>query len=415
MHNRKETGGADLVQTRHWKSYFRQRLPEFCAAPKSYFLAVQQREINFGTGIFDMTQQEAYKILGITEEEIEAVALETPEDAASSGATSLRTTAASTSSRTAYKAIGENPKSFDNAFQNFNRQAVERLIKKKYRQRILSAHPDVQPEEETEYSAQQLNHAYAYLKKNGWYDGHVSKKSYREKSRAPKTQVWDAPVNEQAWREREIYSYAEDSEGERIGYFKIATGKYIWRTEEDFSLFQKSIFACASQILEEVERKKQIYKKERLRVQTLATLVYLLAQQFLDSTALLKELGQEQKADAEGNRIFLVPAMLELTGNIRAAEGEVISPKRLTKHRLYVKNGQGEELGYLSFRDDCMYYVIIPLMEQRRVKVRMKAAEGKKTACQKLDFYVKLLEKDTTGMPESLNLQIEQLLNDYTR
>ena len=362
-----------------------------------------------------MTQQEAYKILGITEEEIEAVALETPEDAASSGATSLRTTAASTSSRTAYKAIGENPKSFDNAFQNFNRRAVERLIKKKYRQRILSAHPDVQPEEETEYSAQQLNYAYAYLKKNGWYDGHVSKKSYREKSRAPKTQVWDAPVNEQAWREREIYSYAEDSEGERIGYFKIATGKYIWRTEEDFSLFQKSIFACASQILEEVERKKQIYKRELLRVQALASLVYLVAQQFLDSTALLKELGQEQKADAEGNRIFLVPAMLELTGNIRAAEGEVISPKRLTKHRLYVKNGQGEELGYLSFRDDCMYYVIIPLMEQRRVKVRMKAAEDKKTACQKLDFYVKLLEKDTAGMPESLNLQIEQLLNDYAR
>lgn len=373
------------------------------------------KEADFGTGIFDMTQQEAYKILGITEEEIEAAALKTPEDAALSGATSLRTTAASTSSRTAYKAIGENPKSFDNAFQNFNRQAVERLIKKKYRQRMLSAHPDVQPEEETEYSAQQLNHAYAYLKKNGWYDGHVSKKSYREKSRAPKTQVWNAPVNEQAWREREIYSYAEDSEGERIGYFKIATGKYIWRTEEDFSLFQKSIFACASQILEEVERKKQIYKRELLRVQTLASLVYLVAQQFLDSTALLKELGQEQKADAEGNRIFLVPAMLELTGNIRAAEGEVISPKRLTKHRLYVKNGQGEELGYLSFRDDCMYYVVIPLMEQRRVKVRMKAAEGKKAACQKLDFYVKLLEKDTAGMPESLNLQIEQLLNDYAR
>ena len=140
-----------------------------------------------------------------------------------------------------------------------------------------------------------------------------------------------------------------------------------------------------------------------------------MAQQFLNSTALLKELGQEQKADAEGNRIFLIPAMLELTGNIQAAEGEVISPKRLTKHRLYVKNSQGEELGYLSFRDDCMYYVVIPLMEQRRVKVRMKAAEGKMAACQKLNFYVKLLEKDTAGMPESVNLQIEQLLNDYTR
>lgn len=343
-----------------------------------------------------MTQQEAYKILGITEKEIEAAGA-VPEGTEAAGAST------------------ETSQSFDNAFQNFNRQAVERLIKKKYRQRILSAHPDVQPEEETEYSAQQLNYAYAYLKKNGWYDGHVSKKSYQVKSCASKPQIWDAPVNLRAWREREIYSYAEDSEGAKIGYFKIAAGKYIWKTEEDFSLFQKSIFACASQILEEVERKKQIYKSERLRMQTLAALVYLLAQQFLNSTALLKELGQEQKADAEGNRIFLIPAMLELTGNIQAAEGEVISPKRLTKHRLYVKNSQGEELGYLSFRDDCMYYVVIPLMEQRRVKVHMKAAEGKKAACQKLNFYVKLLEKDTAGMPESVNLQIEQLLNDYTR
>ena len=262
-----------------------------------------------------MTQQEAYKILGITEEEIEAAGA-VPEGTEAAGAST------------------ETSQSFDNAFQNFNRQAVERLIKKKYRQRILNAHPDVQPEEETEYSAQQLNYAYAYLKKNGWHDGHVSKKSYQVKSRASKTQVWDAPVNLRAWREREIYSYAEDSEGEKIGYFKIAAGKYIWKTEEDFSLFQKSIFACASQILEEVERKKQIYKSERLRIQTLAALVYLLAQQFLNSTALLKELGQEQKADAEGNRIFLIPAMLELTGNIQAAEGEVISPKRLTMRKM---------------------------------------------------------------------------------
>ena len=164
-----------------------------------------------------MTQQEAYKILGITEEEIEAAGA-VPEGTEAAGAST------------------ETSQSFDNAFQNFNRQAVERLIKKKYRQRILSAHPDVQPEEETEYSAQQLNYAYAYLKKNGWYDEHVSKKSYQVKSRASKTQVWDAPVNLRAWREREIYSYAEDSEGEKIGYFKIAAGKYIWKTEEDFSL-----------------------------------------------------------------------------------------------------------------------------------------------------------------------------------
>ena len=86
-----------------------------------------------------MTQQEAYEILGITEEEIEAAGA-VPEGTEAAGAST------------------ETSQSFDNVFQNFNRQAVERLIKKKYRQRILSAHPDVQPEEETEYSAQQLNY-----------------------------------------------------------------------------------------------------------------------------------------------------------------------------------------------------------------------------------------------------------------
>ena len=145
--------------------------------------------------------------------------------------------------------------------------------------------------------------------------------------------------------------------------------------------------------MEELSLKKFEEAAEKVKEVTLATnLVY-----------------SEYFSNQSGNKVYLK------AGNIQAAEGEVISPKRLTKHRLYVKNSQGEELGYLSFRDDCMYYVVIPLMEQRRVKVRMKAAEGKKAACQKLNFYVKLLEKDTAGMPESVNLQIEQLLNDYTR
>ena len=52
-----------------------------------------------------MTQQEAYKILGITEKEIEAA-----------GAVPEGTEAAGVSTETS--------KSFDNSFQNFNRQAV---------------------------------------------------------------------------------------------------------------------------------------------------------------------------------------------------------------------------------------------------------------------------------------------------
>ena len=49
-------------------------------------------------------------------------------------------------------------------------------------------------------------------------------------------------------------------------------------------------------------------------------------------------------------------------------------------------------------------------MEQRRVKVRMKAAEGKKAACQKLNFYVKLLEKDGNYI---LDTNVYEILGKY--
>lgn len=141
------------------------------------------------------------------------------------------------------------------------------------------------------------------MKKNGWYDGHVSKKSYQVKSRASKTQVWDAPVNLRAWREREIYSYAEDSEGEKIGYFKIAAGKYIWKTEEDFPVPEKH-FRLRIADFGRSRAQKQIYKSERLRMQTLAALVYLLTQQFLNSTALLKELDRSRKRTQKATGFF---------------------------------------------------------------------------------------------------------------
>ena len=96
---------------------------------------------------------------------------------------------------------------------------------------------------------------------------------------------------------------------------------------------------------------------------------------------------------------------------------ELFYPSRLSNHRLYIKNQAGQELGYLSFLDDRMYYLIIPLFEQKRVQVKMQADEGKAEKRKavrylKLHLWVKLQDADRR-MPESLNLQIDKLLADY--
>ena len=112
--------------------------------------------------------------------------------------------------------------------------------------------------------------------------------------------------------------------------------------------------------------------------------------------------------------------MLELTEQkTLLQEGEELLPAGVRRHRLYVKDRREKELGYLSFRDDRLYYVVIPLFEQRRLQVRMRTAapcpKGKKkrTGYQDLRLWVRLCQGETDSLSENLNLRIEALLKEY--
>ncbi|MDE7233257.1 MAG: J domain-containing protein [Lachnospiraceae bacterium] len=301
--------------------------------------------------------------------------------------------------------------------------AEKNKIKKKYRKLMMQVHPDVGllSQESYQYSAQEINNAYAVLMKeresgidNNSYDG----KHYASKDK--KNVAWDAPVNENAFMEREVLQYVEDYDGIILGTYCVAKGKYLWKTDEDFPLFLRSMYQCSKELLDEIDEKFCRDESGAKRQQIQAELTYLLAQQFIDTLAMLTELAEEEEISPNGERIFYLSSMLELTNRaVSVKEGEAVYPSRLRNHKLYLKNQDGQELGYLSFSDDRMYYLIIPLFEQKRVQVKMQAAEIKaekrKRAAdryQKLHLWIKLLEADNR-MPESLNLQIERLLSDY--
>lgn len=119
-----------------------------------------------------------------------------------------------------------------------------RDIKKKYRKLMSALHPDVHISARSRYhyNVQEINIAYALLKEASLKD-----------SGAAVDSVWDAPVNENAYRERNIYYYEEDREGQVIGDFCIARGKYFWQTEEEFPLFLRSILQCSKELLDEAD------------------------------------------------------------------------------------------------------------------------------------------------------------------
>lgn len=292
-------------------------------------------------------------------------------------------------------------------------------IKKSYRRLMRRMHPDspFSSGETYPYSAWEIILAYKELKKPSAEKASGSRApgEERKKTGQPRPDIWDAPRSEYAFCEREILHSAEDAEGNVIGNFPIARGKYLWKTEEDFPLFLLSLFRCSSRLLDAIDAALGRGTPSGRR-QLQAELTYLLAQQFLDGTALLRELVP-LLPDGE---TFLLASMLE--SPVPLEEGMPLYPSRLWNHRLYVKDPAGRELGYLSFRDDRLYYIVIPLFEQHRVQVKIRTAKapsakgrGRFPAYQNLHLWLRFAGQDPASFPESLNLQIQALLEQYRR
>ena len=206
-----------------------------------------------------------------------------------------------------------------------------------------------------------------------------------------------------------------------LGSFPIARGKYLWKTDEDFPLFLLSVYQCGKELLDEIDLEFRRKEPPTNRRQIHGELTYLLAQQFIDGTALLKEFARSETPDSQGNPIFYMPAMLEFSDSPTCLKpGEQLSPAGVKNHRLYLKNQAGRVLGYLSFPDDRLYYIAIPLFEHKMALVKIQASEKqpqkkKRTAAryQNLHLWIKRTDRDIHSVVESLNLRIERVLKQY--
>lgn len=231
---------------------------------------------------------------------------------------------------------------------------------------------------------------------------------------------WDAPENNNAYTFRNIYHYIEDSYGEHIGAVIIARGKYIWKEDEDFSLFLKSIRECSERLLNEADKKRNVECDKSERMKIMAQLAYLLAQQFVSADNTLNKYASLTKT--QDSDIYFLPAMLEVTEDFVVRAGMKLYPEGIKNHRLYLKNSSSKTVGYLSFKDDRLYYIIIPLLEQKIAQVKCAVSKEQdrlntrgKDKYKNVDFWIKVPYECGKTLPESLNLQIEKLILRYIK
>jgi len=294
----------------------------------------------------------------------------------------------------------------------------KREIKKKYRKLMHEHHPDNSDSDDSKLAAK-INTAYELIMKdyddnasNGAAKSQSSKRGSARKTSRPKHKPWSAKENKNAFCARPILHEVEDFEGNNLGTIEIARGKYIWTKDEEFSMFLKSLYETSKELLDNARPSLFFELPEIIKQKYLADITYLLTGQFIDSTLTLNELALVDEDS------YKVNAMVELESGVTPPKaGSVLYPAGISNHRLYLRNKAGEIVGYLSFKDDRLYYVVIPLFEQKKAQVKMIVADsvqrnrrGNKYA--DIDLWIRVLPTETSEI-ESTNNQIRNLLEKY--
>lgn len=295
--------------------------------------------------------------------------------------------------------------------------ATQGEIKKKYRALMRKVHPDAnvlnKDSDCYRQSAQELNAAYAYLCEHP-----IKPESRMANRKTSGKDNWRAKENNGAYKARKIFYELKGEDGEKLGEIIVAEGKYFWIEDESFPMFLKSMFVLSKEILDEIDAELGVDREASGRFAVQAELAYLLSAQFLDGEYSIKHLNQGLEAGEKP--VYRFDAMVETNGSRIA--GDKLSPGRISAHKLFLKDEKGIEVGYLSFADDRLYYVIIPLLEQRmvQVKIRLRSEntqrKSKRTVSRNykdLDLWLRFKEPDGKQLPNSINLQIERLLSNY--
>ena len=245
-------------------------------------------------------------------------------------------------------------------------------IRRRYHLLMHVCHPDATGEQDpgSLEEAQRVTEAFRYLKK------HLPVQEIN-------AQNWGLQENPDAFCRRRIY-LEEDLYGDGILVDTGIFGKFYWDPDlETFPLFLKSV-GEAARILSE-ERQRPVSAK----------LLHLLIQEYIKPWECLQLFGRTQQTDPQEweclLKCHLKPAMSmrELTrewnrtGSANADPGNA-DPENVAettgisvsvKDSRLLAHTQDKTLGQITFEDNCLYYLVTPLLLQgaARASLTLKA------------------------------------------
>ncbi|WP_035795690.1 J domain-containing protein [Butyrivibrio sp. WCD3002] len=278
-----------------------------------------------------------------------------------------------------------------------SRSDDENTIKKKYKRLLFVHHPDAKRhrgEASDDGMITKVIEAYKVIREN-----------LELELESSDDWEWEAAVNEEAFCDRAVYVQYRIYDDEDLPLSKVAEGKYFWDPDlEDFPFFAKSVLEAAKDVVSGAEG--------TLSGNALMEVFHLMMQEYVLPADAARKIGEP----VGGTEAYQFAGYIKCNAGKRDDafhEGEPVDIF-LSDNRAVAQNPvTGVFLGDISFDDDALYYVILPLLEESEVEISSQMMRLIKTGRNKNSIMLRIvlkIPKELKDIPVSYKRQILDLL-----
>ncbi|ADL35437.1 DnaJ-like protein [Butyrivibrio proteoclasticus B316] len=246
-------------------------------------------------------------------------------------------------------------------------QDDDREIKAKYKKLLIMYHPDSDPtrkrNSEDDEKIRQVIEAYKKIKES---EGQPIFDTYEF--------TWDAFENKAAFSERNIYVQFKMYD-EELPLSKMARGRFVWDPDmEEFRLFSKSVLEACKDIMTDYSA---ILTSDKVK-----DIFHLMMQEYVLPADAARKIGKKVREDGDVEVFTFNGFVKENYSDLKASVPIIGEPLNifLRENRAVVEEiVTGKGLGSVSFDEDELYYVILPLLEDPKVQAHASITKVEKS------------------------------------
>ena len=284
-----------------------------------------------------------------------------------------------------------------------SKQDDDREIKAKYKKLLILYHPDSDPTRERnpedDEKIRQVIEAYKKIKES---EGEPYFDTYEF--------TWDAFENKSAFSERNVYVQFKMYD-EELPLSKMARGRFVWDPDmEEFRLFSKSVLEACKDIMTDYS---VILTPDKVK-----DIFHLMMQEYVLPADAARKIGKKVREEGEKEVFAFNGFVKDNPADPKVSPSTIGEPLNifLREDRAVVEEiVTGKVLGTVSFDEDELYYVILPLLEDPKVQAHTSITKVEKSrrAGKRMNVAIELnIPKSLMDRVVSNKKLIEELLKE---